>query len=192
MKKVEITVYKFDELSDEAKQACIEKHRGYNQYGYAWDGENQDTLKKFLDVFNVTLSRNGNIVMNSVHSELTGIRLMSYLWNNYRNDLFKPKYIYNKSKGVYVTMKSRYSKCQIDNSCVLTGYCMDDDILQPVYEAMNKPYPGTFEDLLNECIHAYEKAVERDHEYQDSDEYIIEEIRNADNDYMADGSIYNY
>lgn len=187
MRSIEITVYKFDELSDDAKQACIEKHRNYNQYGYAWDAENQDTLKAFISLFHLNQRNDGSVYFHSDNDyrDLEGIRLMSYLWNNYRHKLFKGKY-YSKNS------KHRYSKCQIDNSCVLTGYGIDDDILQLVYEAMNKPYNATFEDLLNECVQAWVTAVERDHAYQDSDEYIIEQIQSNDNDYYSDGSIYNY
>ena len=193
MRTETITVYSFNELSDEAKQTALNGWRESNyQNGYAWENDNRESLKAFCDLFNVTLDRYNNPRVHATDEilALSGVRLMAYLWNNYGNALYKPKYIYNIKQGVHAGMKSRYSKCQVENSCVLTGYCMDDDILQPVYEAMHKPYAGDFQDLISECIQAYETAVEQDHDYQDSLEYCAESCEANEYEFTEDGKRY--
>lgn len=189
MKQITVNICTFNELSDEAKEVALQWWQNCNQEnGYAWDSENRDTFNKFCDLFNVSINRNGNVVLseNDDVRDLTGIRLMSYLWNNYARELYKPKTYYLKTIG----NKSRKSKIEKDNCCVLTGYCMDDDILQPVYNAMHKPYPGTFEDLISECVQAYETAVENDHAYQDSLEYCAETCEANEYEFTEDGNRY--
>lgn len=193
MEQITVNICTFNELSDEAKEVALQWWRNSNyENGYAWDSENRDTAEAFCKMFDVTLDRNNRPHVHATDEirDLTGIRLMSYLWNNYGNVLYKPKYIYNSKLGISDNTKSRYSKCQFDNSCVLTGYCMDDYILQPVYNAMHKPYPGIFEDLISECVQAYETAVENDHAYQDSLEYCAETCEANEYEFTEDGNRY--
>lgn len=174
MRKIETTIYSFSELSDSAKQRAMDE---FYSAGWepAWSYENLSSLKEFYKLFGNLISpglRNWSDTRfdgNSDVLELSGIRAMKYLWNNYHDDLFKGKFYYRNGK-------SRYSKVQRDNtSCVLTGFCMDDDILQPIYDFLKKPDRRTIEDLLQECVESWRIASERDEEYQQSEEYFTEE-----------------
>lgn len=153
------------------------------------------------------LSQNDNIL------ELKGIRLLKYLMNNFGSDLFKPEFrsmgklgltdkpIKHKrvksslitancpNKGKY--SNSYYSAISKNNSCVLTGYCIDDDILQPIYNFLKKPCKNTsFEDLIHECIGSFETAVKQDCEYQESEEYIAEHFEVNNYEFTEDGEIH--
>lgn len=186
MRKIETTVYSFSELSENAKKRAMDKFYS-NGWEPAWGDENLSSLKEFYKLFDY-LIKSGNRNWTDVRFigdtdvlNLSGIRAMKYLWNNYGNDLFKGKYYYRNGK-------SRYSKVQRDNtSCVLTGFCMDDDVLQPIYEFLKKPDQRTIEDLLQECVESWRIASERDEEYQQSEEYFSEEAYANGWEFTEDG-----
>jgi|SRR5580692_696744 hypothetical protein len=194
---IRIKLYKFNELSEAAKEKAIEAYRNKrSDYGYAWDAENLHTLKAFIDLFPIEQNRRGdgitfvkNRQIAEDIAELSGPRLMAYLWNNYRTHLFGGKQ-YHKRVGEN-TFKTWESKCVLSPyCCTLTGYCMDEDILRPIYDYLKKPTDQDFEELLHACYHAWERAVEADHEYQDSDECISEELANMEDEFTRDGKRY--
>ena len=202
VKVLKINLYSFDQLSDGAKQTAIENYRN-ERSDYFWQDENRNSIKKFAELFNITLKeyfygdRGEGVSFVSSYSgeveELTGVRLATWLYNNIGNNIFKPKYYnvdlnktvkHNRVKCVYFkstgnTFVGYYSAITKQTSCPLTGYCMDDDILQPIYEFLKKPNNNTnLLDLLESCFDAWVKAGNADIDYQNSDEFIIEEITN--------------
>jgi hypothetical protein len=190
-------VYTFAELSEESKEKAIENYRNKG-YEPDWQSENIDTLNKFAEIFPVKIknweygSYRGDGVSfeftaDSDIEELTGQRLATYLWNNYKSYLYKGKYYSIHKNGKYY---SRHSKIQLEHSCVLTGYCMDDDILQPIYDFMSKPDKRTdFKELMADCFHAWIKACNEDIEYQNSDEHIKEELEINNYEFTENGEI---
>ena len=211
MRIKETKVYPFDELSDDAKQKAIDRYR-YKNNDLFWDDENRETLNAFERVFPIKIKdweygyRNYiSFEMTVEHDEieeLTGWRLVSYLWNNYRTDLYKGRY-YNVKANHPVRHKRVTSKTFkngnthnayrsavfFENSCPLTGYCMDDDILEDIYKYINKPDGRTFKELLNDCLYNWIKACNADVEYQNSDEFITEEIKNREYEFDECGNI---
>jgi hypothetical protein len=214
MKTIELKLYSFSELSDEAKQNAIENYRSKG-YEPNWTQENTDTVKAFYNVFPIEQYGRDwtNFRINANHDEIndfSGIRLAKYIWNNYKDQLFKGKY-YSGFNGVqdkpirHKRLKVNeiktgsnkgkfghyyHSAITLDNSCVLTGYSIDDDILQPVYEFLEKPDNTTFEELIQDCLNAWQKAVESDEEYQNSDEYIAEYFEANNYEFIEDGEIF--
>lgn len=209
MKTIEVQIYSFDELSEKAKQKAINNYRDNNSE-IAWAEENRQTLEKFAEIFPIKItnwSYGGRgegvsfyFTLNDCIEEMTGQRLAKYIWNNYKRDLFKGKYYslwskkeksYKYYKEGYPVLKTRYSKILLDNSCVLTGYCVDDDILQPVYDFLNKPIEGvSFRDLLENCFDSWITACNNGIEYQNSDEYIAEELINNEYEFTENGKLY--
>jgi hypothetical protein len=214
MKTIELKIFKFNELSEESKQYAIEKYRSNNEE-FFWQSEWQDVLKKFCDIFPISWSHcdiyqgiDFDIKCDDNIQELSGIRLMKYIQNNYSSFLWKGKYyksfsytnekdlkhhnnIQTKqlSNGKY--FQSFYSKIQKENSCVLTGFCGDDDILSPIYEFLKNPKESvTFADLLSDCLNSWLKGVRDDYEGQQTDEYISEHLDANDYDFTEDGEIY--
>lgn len=222
MKTVEINLYKFEELSERAKQTAIEHHRN-NNFEYFWADENRQTLEKFAEIFPIKVTNwsyggrgegvDFHFTCSDEIEELTGQRLATYIWNNYKTDLFKGKYFHSQKFGLtdhklnHRRVKSRqittncpnmgkwsnsyYSAILLDSCCVLTGYCMDDEILNPIYNFLNKPIENiSFRDLLESCFDCWVTACNNDIEYQNSDEYISDEIINNDCDFEEDGTIF--
>ena len=197
----EIQVFTFEELSDSAKEHALYK---YHYDSFQWSDEAPvETLKAFADVFPIKIkdwsydsqSANASWMFRDYLSgdieNLTGIRLAKYIWNNYRKELFKPKFIGSLKTNEYVQHKRiksprepyangnrfnpYYSGCQIDTSCVLTGCCFDEDILEPVYSFLKKPDATTdFNDLIQDCISNWEVSVRKQAEWESSMEYFAE------------------
>ena len=215
MKTIEIKLYKFSELSEKAKETAIENWRANNSGDYWFLDEANATFEKFAKIFPIEWEeidyeqpyRNRyRVAASDEVKALSGIRLMTYLWNNYKNDLFKGKYYPVKSnKRIFhkrVTsqeLKNRpghffnayHSAVILDHSCVLTGVCYDEDILQPIYEYLEKPNNRIdFEDLLDDCINSLCHSVQSEIEYRNSEEAIIETMEANDYDFTENGKLY--
>lgn len=217
MRTIELKLYKFEELSEEAKQKAIEDWRS-NDTEIAWASENRQTMEKFAEIFPIKVTNwsyggrgegvSFRFTADDCIEELSGQRLATYIWNNYKSDLFKGKYYRHLSDGskriFHKRIKSEqlknpgrrcdwfnayYSGIILDHSCVLTGYCMDDDILDPIYKFLDKPTNQNFRELLEDCFDEWIKACNRDIEWQNSDEYIIETIQANDYEFTEDGTL---
>ena len=99
---------------------------------------------------------------------------------------------YDMSKGARVSSSNFiYSNIQFDNCCTLTGVCYDNDILQPVYDFLERPnLSTTFEDLIQEIESAISKTFDNTEEWLNSDEFIRDEIEANEYEFKADGSIF--
>jgi hypothetical protein len=208
MKTITLNTYKFSELSEEAKEKAINKWRedecSYTPY---YIEEANSSFEKFADLFSINWKNidyeeswrnNYDLNFDDNVLNLTGQRLATYLWNNYKTDLFKGKYYslwsktdisYEHYKDGYPVLKKRRSNIFLDNCCVLTGVCYDDDLLSPIYEFLNKPKDINIETLLNDCIYSLCHSVSSEIEYQNSDEAITETIEANDYDFYDTGEL---
>lgn len=180
MRTETVNIYRFSELSPEAQQKAIADY--YRDGDYHWDSENYATREAF----------EGMIELTDNNRDLSGIRLMAYLWNNYGHNLYEGKYYSTGGKwidGKY-NYKKRYSKCQFVCDCPLTGYGMDMDILKPFIEAMHKPYKWTFADLYQECLDAWQKAYDADITSQQTVEYFADHAEANNYEYYENGEQY--
>lgn len=197
MKTVSIELYKFDELSDESKEIAVNEYLSAGDF-YHWGSDNEATLKAFENLFPVTATNWEYSYQNVINYtldpvdydevwEFTGIRLQKWLVNNYWHDLFKPKFIYKVLDG---KSKSKHSKCQWDNCCVLTGYCVDDDILKPIYDFLKTPDNSTLEDLLYDCLQSWIFACNQEYEACQEFDYVAENLEINEYDFTVDGKFY--
>jgi hypothetical protein len=216
MKTIQINTYKFSELSEEAKQNAIEEYRS-NNTEYFWACENRQSLEKFADIFPITVKDwsyggRGEGVYFKFNTddnieELSGQRLALYLWNNYKNDIYSKKYHYVKShnkinhkrvkselikKGSNAGLyhNSYYSAIFIETyNCPLTGYCIDNSLLDEIWKFIDKPDSRNFRDLLEDCFNEWVKDCNADVDYQNSDECITETIEANDYDFDEEGNL---
>lgn len=205
MKTRTITVYSFDELSDKAKQNAIEYFRNRNyEDGNFWANENRQSMEKFAELFPIKVTdwsyggRGEGVSFRFTDDYnlegMKGLRLAKYIWNNYKDNIYKPRYysICNGIKNcVGLNSKGRYSKVQITEfGCPFTGFYMDNEILAPIFDFMRAPSPNTdFKDLLNDCFNAWVKACNDDVESQNSDENIIETIEANEYEFDENGNL---
>jgi len=216
MKTIELTLYKFSELSDKAKENAINYYlNNIQDYQYIYH-EAENSIKAFNDIFSVNSGRHSwlDYRLNSIDDsvlELTGLRLRKYLINNFGYALYKPKYIKHTNghktgkmfifkhsinyKGENCT--SIYSKLNKTNDCILTGVCCDMELLRPFYEFIDnykeniKGYEYyTLEDLISQGYHNLKIAIENEIEYYNSEEAIEEFYENNEFEFTEDGKIY--
>jgi hypothetical protein len=158
---------------------------------YPDEYDNRGTLDAFCKLFHVDCRRweygdsgySYRFGMNVGEriEELRGLRLAKYIVNNHGYALFIPK-TYRKN------FKCRKSRIQVDTCCVLTGYCMDHDILAPMYEFLARPDPGmTFNRLVDLCLDNYFRACRDDRAYYYSPESFREICEGNDWEFRADG-----
>ena len=188
-----INLYSFSELPENIKQKILSNYRTDDYYPSQDD--NNSTLKAFQYIFPVTIKNYDYGYRNYINfsfnldieiENLSGLRLRTYIINNYDWYLFKPKYL-SHIKG-----KPVYSKINFSDSCTLTGYYLDNEILQPIYYFLLSPDSTIcFHDIMHSCLHAWIAACDNDYQNWNSDEYITEEIN--DNEYLftIDGTIYH-
>lgn len=206
MRTIRTKVYQFNELSNEAKQIAIQWYRNGNYDGQLYADEIIDSVKAMAEVFNLKFGREYTDI-RTVHIddnilELQGVRLYKYIVNNYWRHLFRPSYIKSIDRPVYWKQfickvkkgqngeyTNLYSKIRKDNSCVLTGVCYDMDILQPVYDFLQKPDKSTtFADLISDIESAIRITFEINEDWINSDEYITDQIEANEYEFKADGT----
>ena len=156
------TLYRITELSEEAKEKA---HTEWlcNRYFYGWTHENRQTLDTFCERFGIVCRNwrydacNYSYDYRSRQEDcidgLNGWRLAAYLMNNHWNDLYTPKYFWKGTKG-------RKSRIFVDACCPLTGYYIDNCILDPIYQFLKSPTENiTFDCLMNECLDSFSVLV---------------------------------
>ena len=160
------TLYRITELSEEAKEKA---HTEWlcNRYFYNWTHENYRSKQE------------------DCIDGLSGWRLMAYLINHHWNDLYTPKYFWKGTKG-------RKSRIFVDICCPLTGYYIDNDILDPIYKFLKSPIGNvTFDNLMNKCLDSFFRACRDDMENTQTLEYFMEESNTNGWEYLSDGKLFN-
>ena len=79
------------------------------------------------------------------------------------------------------------------NTCPFTGYYMDCEILEPIFEYLDN-FPQyqtvTLGELMNKCIDNWARACDSDYENYFSEEYLKERSNDFDEYYYEDGTFY--
>lgn len=137
-----------------------------------------------------------------IQEEISGGRLVAWIQNNlsiYWTDANRiSKHEDGKIKNSYFAYK--YDKClkfrvskvfktnNLEN-CPFTGVCYDFDFLKPIIEFMKKPKKDTTNLDLVTWMPDYSEILERDYEYQTSEECILETIQANDYTFNESGEI---
>lgn len=187
MKEITVKLYQLEELNEDVQKKVIENWRN-DDYFDATDEER--TLEVFKNITGIRVryeydSYNGWINFTSDIDddiiELSGIRLMKYVVNNFFDDIHKGKYFSTSriENNKYV-VKSRHSRIIFSRDCPLTGVCFDIDILEPMYDVLDGKHVDnvnfTFNDMIEECLENWLKSAIAQYEYWLSEECIREEI----------------
>lgn len=192
MKTVTVNIYKIDELSRKAQRRAYE--HWLEKAEYPWHDDNVKTLRKFEEIFPVKIHEfeygGGRNYIHFTFMEdkdignLSGIRLLKYIYNNYFDYISSKEIFYGKSK-------IRKSKIIYVPDYSLTGYCMDEEILGPIYKFLKKPENITFYVLLKRCLDAWLDACERDYESYFSFENFLDVASINKYEYLENGDEAN-
>lgn len=205
MKKVNLTLYSFDELSPEVQKKIIERERWniMERCMDAYGSDYRNSLEEFEKLFDINCRTwevgycSYNYHFNITKYEafewrntgndyilletLSGKLLLRYLQQNILPAIEKGKY-YGTLIGTYPNCKhiKRYSKVIKEICCPFTGCCYDMYLLDPIIEYLKKPRPNiTYENLMNECLNEFFKTWHEEYEYWADDENAIrEELHN--------------
>ena len=185
--------YTVDELSPDALDRAHIDHLNAGDF-YHWTEENRDTLKAFEEIFPVKIKDweygDHNFISWTLTAEpeledLRGPRLAAWLYNNFKQYLYKPR-------RFYLSKKHRDSRIMLDNCCVLTGYCIDDDILEPVYKFIDRPdnHQGLY-DIISDCLESWLTACRQDYEDDQSIEAFIANAEANEWTFTEDGGFFS-
>jgi hypothetical protein len=204
---VRTKVYKFNELSSTAQSVAIECQRDRQSTEFIYE-DAHSTVKAFSKVFGLRGGRNSFLAYTHTFDDnttsLKGLRLRTYIINNFEAYLYKGKYysLWSKTEVTYKhhtnghpVLKTRYSKVMLEHSCVLTGMCYDDSMLQPVYDLIHNYSPKqhdtmNIEDLMDECFDSLKTDLDKEEEAMNEDKYLIGEIEDLGLEFYESGKIY--
>ncbi len=192
-------IYTFNELSKEAKEKAIEQYRkDHCQDEIFWANETLDSLKGlFKNCDGVSLKDyslgeyNSYIKISFTNEEaenLSGKRAFAWIENNLLSNIRIPENSFSlNGTRRKLAQYGQYYRAGMIKPCPFTGYCADDDFLASL---LNDIKDGTdlktaFEGLATE----YQKIINDEIEYQNSDEYISEQLEINDYEFDEEGNL---
>lgn len=221
MRKIELELFSIEELSTQARENAFKEWTKDGGYGSDWSNEHLDTIKAALDVFMCQIEDYSVDTANcspsyvkfyfrydddtypiqneNAYSLLSGIRLRTYLLNNYYGIFYTPKY-YGKQISCNTTTYTiphtiykhqRDSKVLFtDSDCPFTGACFDEDFLNVFRAFIKAPDNRTFKDLIDQAIQDVFKNMWSEYEYKQSFEYFEQDAIGNGYEFTSDGTRY--
>ena len=202
-----IEIYKFNELSQEAKENAISNYADTDAY----TSDYKAVLEDFCERFNVNVYKwevgayepiSYCTSINGVEDqELRGLRLRTWIINNIWNDLYEGRYYSTPFKQVPkspehpagLSYQFRHSRIIMEERC-LTGFCAGYTILGAIREFLDEgwiKYPHkTWEDIVNECVNDFFLSWRGDLEYAVSEDGFEEFCEGNEYEFTADGRMY--
>jgi hypothetical protein len=159
METIELTLYSFDELGDEAKEKAREWYR--DGLEYPWFSESMASIRAFAEHFGVTLK----------DWQIGGGSGRDYIKTDATNAHFR-----------------KVKLSEIDREQMPTGFCLDADLWHEFYDQFKKTSDAkyAFEQALEEAI----CVIQRDIDYQYSDECADENLMINDYKFTKEGKIW--
>ena len=204
MRQITQHIYKFDELSAKVKTKVLDRFRDEVDVTYIRNevGDTRDTFMDMVKGF-------------EPKENIKGLRLRTYILNNFCNEIFKPKYYsvnFNRDRPIeHNRIESSYSKhlthywfsyysgCQVEYSCPLTGVIWDFDVLQPImdlitYKAEQRKELNdlNWDTLIRKCLESLSNAEDSEIECHHSDDAVTEFIKSMDYEFYENGDIYGH
>jgi hypothetical protein len=173
------TLYKFEELPADIQERIVSRWRD-GDHDMPWNDEWWQSLVEFQsypmpikvkdwDVSPFSYTYVTTTTTDDDVAALSGVRAWKWLVNNGWQKLAHPP------KG---------------QSCPFTGYCGDENLLDPLRGALANPLAITsLEDVFKDACNTWAKAWSQDMEYWYSDECIREEIAANEYEFEADGTL---
>ena len=195
-------VFRFDELSDEAKEKAIDDFR--YDHDFAWQEDIVESIRAIAKAMNchaswysydgITYNVTFDFDFSDNIENLKGKRAYAYIYNNFLfpNRSAKTYWLDNIIHCDGRKNWSRKSKLFFGwDDCPFTGYCADYCFIEAWREWVkdfNKN--STVEDFIITVADKLGKEWTSDNEYQMSDEYIIEMFDIHDVEFLKDGTVF--
>ena len=175
MRTQTINIYKFDELTESAKETALENFNGME---FSWAEEWRECLNTFAKHYPVKIkdweislcSYSFATIETELDDEtenLSGVRAWKWFLNN-----------------------GYFDKKALSGECPLTGYCGDEDLLDAIRAFRDKPETGkTIKDVFQDCADNWASAYVADWEYSVSREAMTEFIEMNDYEFLENGTL---
>ena len=184
MRTETIKLYSYCQLSDEAQEAARYWFLSAcaNDSFYWIYQEANDSREAFLNAFDFTekpgplgsLSLEYWDIYNGLDiSELSHVRLWKFLQNN------------------YISPDDERALVDLAGNCPFTGVVYDEILLDGIRAFLRSPDHTTFQQLIYECLQALDHSVDREIQYQLSEEAIAEYIEANCYEFTADGKVFD-
>lgn len=196
MKTHTITTYDFDELSEDAKEKAVEHFQSLDGI-YVWGEDNVESLKGFARWINgkhdysislwgdswAKVKVEGDYEIEISENEFEMLDCADMRGEDLLNFLKEKHYFQNKYSDGWFTLEN--------SSCPFTGYCGDEDLLDPMREYIKNPdSETTLQELVNKCCERWVKSYVQDWEFAYSEEGIIELIEANEYQFTENGELY--
>lgn len=171
MKTIKINLYKFSELSEDAKQTAVDKMRDINVSHDWWDSTYEDAAQIGLKITSFGLDRNRHA---KGEFTLSACEVAQNIFNNH-----------GETCETYKTAKEFMSELQP----VFDSYMDESDENYESKEGEDR-LMELENDFLNDILEDYSIILQHEYEYLQSDEAIIETIEANDYDFTENGKLY--
>lgn len=188
----EIKLYRFTELSEEAKKRVIEREitSRQNDSEIPWRDETFDSLKSLFEhthgakLLDYSLGMyEGYLKVDLGDAEnLTGARALGWIENNLLSGLRMTRAKYLSKRKEYFGYGLRVGKIP---ECPLTGYCADEDYLEDLKKGILEG--DTLKEAFQGLASTYSRLLESEYKAYTSEEYVREDLENMDTEYTKDG-----
>ena len=186
METIQINIYQFNELGENAKKKALENHRENIYFMHVWSDINE-TIVQALKHFNATFDynfidfANPNLSSYAIKMDEEIAQISNLLLHDYLCFHHEPIIPIYQEKIVKLS----------EFSCPFTGTCYDDDFLKPYVEFMVKPVNITFKELLESCVRSLWKVMQNEYEYMFTEEYYNETCNANGIMFLEDGRAFN-
>jgi len=175
MQTQKVITYSFDELPIETQEAIANSWRD-NDY-FIWGDDWAKSLEAFADYF-------------GLHIKDWRVDLYS---QSYVNFYFKCDEDATKGVRLFKMLLNRhfFAENMQNEDCPLTGFCGDENLLEPIRDFMKKPCRYTsFYELIEDCLDNWIKGYKADIEHWEGFDCIKEEILSNDYQFTDDGDLF--
>ena len=158
MKQITINAYQFNELSDKAQQKA--RHYYYENINYFWGDEHIEGVKRFLELFNVSL-------VNWAYDEYHAY---------FETDINDCKFQNLSKKRVNALVKS-----------FNVSYCADETLVVAFNESYSEH--GSIKLAIEEALRQSEIDLKNDIAYHYTDESMADYFESTDYHFTVDGEV---
>lgn len=171
MKTIELTLYKFSELSEEAKEKAIRDHSDINVNYEWWEFIYEDAKNIGLKLTGFDLDRHRHA---TGHFDLSACEVAQNILNEH-----------GETCETYKTAESFLNEW----NPVFADY-MDENSENYESNELEDDMQNMEDDFLKSLLEDYSIMLQNEYEYMTSKEAIIETIEANDYDFTEDGEIY--
>lgn len=176
MRTIETVIYKFDELSKEAKEFAIEEYKKDEPSYEWWTSIYDDASNIGLEITDFDIEYNNVCRGNFINSaEETAELIMKEHGNEC--DTFITAKSYLEDRGILV---EKYS-----------NHIETDRVAEENYEEFDYEIDELDEKFKDSLLVDYKNMLKEEYKYLTSEEHIIEEIKSTEYEFTIDGKMYN-